>query len=102
MFLALRSEGKKVFAQKNPRIKILAISFTESWTLLDTAFNKLPNTTFERYKLLNRKQKDRESFEQFWGALTNFVILCNIRETDEADWIKDIFICNMKNTETQR
>ena len=57
---------------------------------------------FERYKLLNRKQKDRESFEQFWGALTALASTCTKRETDKAEWIKDIFICNMKNTETQR
>ena len=65
LFLALGSQGKRVFAQKNPRVKILIISFTEFWTLLllDTAFNKPPNTTFERYKHLNRKQKNRESYD---------------------------------------
>ena len=51
LFLALRSEGKRVFTQKNPRVKILAITFSEIWTLLDAAINKPPNTTFERYKL---------------------------------------------------
>ena len=55
LFLALRSEGKRFFAQKNPRVRILAISFMEFWTFLDTAFTKPPNTTFERYKLLKRK-----------------------------------------------
>ena len=65
LFLALRSEETRVFTQKNPRVKILAISFTESWTLLDAAFNKPPNTTLERFKLLNCKQKDRESYQQF-------------------------------------
>ena len=102
LFLALGSEGKRVFTQKNPRVKILAISFSEFWSLLDAAFNKPPNTTFERYKLLNRKQKDRESYEQFWGALTDLASKCNIKESDEAEWIRDIFICNMKNTDTQR
>ena len=102
LFLALGSEGKRVFTQKNPRVKILAILFSEFWTLLDAAFNKPPNTTFERYKLLNRKQKDRESYEQFWGALTDLASTCNIKESDEAEWIRDIFICNMKNTDTQR
>ena len=48
LFLALGSEGKRVFTQKNPRVKILAINFSEFWTLLDAAFNKPPNTTFER------------------------------------------------------
>ena len=45
LFLALGSEGKRVFTQKNPRVKILAISLTQFWTLLDAAFNKPPNTT---------------------------------------------------------
>ena len=102
LYCALGSEGKRVFAKKNPRVKLLAISFTEFWSLLDQAFNKFTNTTFERYKLLNRKQKDRESFEQTWGALVDLANTCNIRETDEAEWIRDIFICYMKNTETQR
>ena len=102
LFLALGSEEKRVFTQKNPRVKIITITFSEFWTLLDAAFNKPPNTTFKKYKLLNGKQKDRESYEQFWGALTDLAITCNIKETDEAEWIKDIFICNMKNTDTQR
>ena len=59
LFLALGSEGKRVFTQKKPRVKILAIIFSEFWTLLDAAFNKPPITTLERYKLFNRKQKDR-------------------------------------------
>ena len=76
LFFSSREQKKKgVFTQKNPRFKILAISFTEFWTLLDAAFNKTPNTTFERYKLLNRKQKDRESYEQFWGALMTWRVL---------------------------
>ena len=54
LFLALGSQVKRVFAQKNPRLKILTISFTEFWTLLDTAFNKPPNTTFD-IKTVNRK-----------------------------------------------
>ena len=102
LILDLGSEGKRVFTQKNPRVKILAIIFSEFWTLLNAAFNKPPTTTFERYKLLNRKQKDRESYEQFWGALTDLASTCNIKESDEAEWIRDIFICNMKNTDTQR
>ena len=82
LFLALGSEGKRVFTQKNPRVKILAITFSEFWTLLDAAFKKRPNTTFERYKLLSQKQKDRESYEQFWGALTDLASTCNIKESD--------------------
>ena len=80
LFLAVGSERKRVFTQKNPRVKILANSFTEFWTLLDAAFNKSPYTTFERYNLLNRKQKDRESYEQFWRAQTDLAKTCNYKE----------------------
>ena len=45
LFPALGSEGKRVFTQNNPRVKILAINFPEFWTLLDAAFNKQPNRT---------------------------------------------------------
>ena len=98
LILALESEEKRVFTQKNPRVKISAISFSEFWTLLDAAFNKPPNTTFERYNLLNRKQKDRESYEKIWGALTDLASLFNIREIDKADYIRDVFICNMRKS----
>ena len=102
LFLASGSEGKRVFSQKNPRVKILTISLSEFWTLLDAAFNKPPHTTFERYKLLSRKQKDLESYEQFWEALTDLASTCNIKESDEVEWIREVFICNMRNTDTQR
>ena len=85
LFLALGSKGKRIFSQKNPRVKISSITFSEFWTLLDAALNKPPNTTFERYKLLNRKQKDRESYEHFWGALTDLASISNIKESDEAE-----------------
>ena len=59
------------------------------------------NITFERHKLLNRKQRDRESLEQFWGALAEMAKRCNI-PTGEDEWIRDIFINNMKNSDIQR
>ena len=93
---------KESSRKKNPRVKISTISFTAFWTLLDAAFNKPPNTTFERYKLLNHKQKDRESYEQFWRVLTDLASTGIIKENDEAEWIRDVFICNMRNTDTQR
>ena len=27
--------------------------------------------------------------------------MCNIMENDDAQWIKDVFICNMRNTYNQ-
>ena len=51
-----RQQGKNGFLPENFRAKALAKSFTESRNLLDVAFNKPPNTSYERYKLLNRNK----------------------------------------------
>ena len=77
-FLALGAKGKRVFAQKHSRVKVPAISFKDFFDLIETVFLKPTNISFERYKLLSRKQKDRESYEQFWGALSGLAKLCEI------------------------
>ena len=102
LYLALGAEGKRVFAQKHPRVKILGISFKEFYEMLELAFIKPTNITFERYKLLSRKQKDRESYEQFWGALSDLARSCEIGINAEQEWIRDVFIFNMKNCDLQR
>ena len=91
-----------MFAQKHPRVKVLGISFKEFFELLEAAFIKPTNITFERYKLINRKQKDRESYEQIWGALSDLARSCNIGINAEQEWIRDVFIFNMKNCDLQR
>ena len=68
---------------------------------LSIAFVRKTSVTFERHKLLNRKQRDRESLEQFWGALAEIAKRCDIH-TGEDEWIRDIFINNMKNSDIQR
>ena len=73
LYLALGAEAKKVFAQKHPRVKVLGISFKNIFDLLESVFIKPTNIRFERYKLLSIKQKDRDSYEQFWGALSKIM-----------------------------
>ena len=102
LYLALGAEGKRVFAQKHPSVKVLGISFKEFSDLLEFAFIKSTSMTFERYKLLSRKQKDRESYEQFWGALSDLATSCEIGINTEQEWIRDVFIFNMKNCDLQR
>ena len=50
---------------------------------------------------LSRKQKDRESYEQFWGALSDLARVCKIGINAEQEWIKDVFIFSMRNCELQ-
>ena len=101
LYLALGNEGKRIFGQKPTKEKILQISFKEFWDFLAIAFIRKTNVTFERHKLLNLKQRDRESLEQFWGALAEMAKKCDIAAGEE-EWIRDIFINNMKNHDIQR
>ena len=101
LYLAHGNEGKKIFGQKFTRVKVLQISFKEFWENLSIAFVRKTNITFERHQLLNRKQRDRESLEQFWGALAVMAKRCDI-PTGEDKWIRDIFINNTKNSDIQR
>ena len=101
LYLALGNEGKRIFGQKFTKVKILQISFKEFWDFLAIAFVRKTNVTFERNKLLYRKQRDRESLEHFWVALAEMAKKCDIAAGEE-EWIRDIFINNMKNYDIQR
>ena len=101
LYLASGNKGKRIFGQKFTKVKILQISFKEFWDFLATASVRKTNVTFERHKLLNRKQRDRESLEHFCGALAEMAKKCDIA-LGEEEWIRDIFINNMKNYNNQR
>ena len=101
LYLALGNEGKRIFGQNFTKVKILQISFKEIWDFLAIALVRKTNVTFERLKLLNRKQRDRESLEQFWGASAEMAKKCDIA-AGEKEWIRNIFINNMKNCDIQR
>ena len=51
--------------------------------------------------MLNQKQRDRESLEQFWGALAEMAKQWDIAAGEE-EWIRHIFINKMKNYDIQR
>ena len=72
LYLALGAEGKRVFFQKHPRVKVLSMFF---WTS-GSSICQTSNHYAERYKLLGRKQKNRKSYEQFWGALSDLASSC--------------------------
>ena len=59
------------------------------------------NVTFERHKLLKRKQRERNLLVQLWGATPEMANKCDI-STGEDEWIRDNFIINMKNSDIQR
>ena len=92
--------GKTVFSQKHPIVKALSISFEEFLDLLDAVLSA--NIKFERYKILSQKQNDRESCNQFLGAQAVLTRSSDIGVDAEQEWIRDVFMFNMRNCDHQR
>ena len=81
LYLALGNEGKRIFCHKSTKVKILQNSFKKFWENLATAFVtncRNTNVTFERHKLLKRKQRDRESLGQIWRDVAKMAKRCDI------------------------
>ena len=92
-----------MFSQKHPSRKMFSISFKEFFDLLDAAFVKQTNKMFERYNLLSRKQKDRESYkEQFLGALSDLARTCEMEVNAEQGRIGDVIKLTMRNCDLQQ
>ena len=70
LFLALGTEGKKKFVQKNPHIEISKVEFREMVRLAKVSFEKTKNITYEKYRFFTRTQESEETLEPFHAALT--------------------------------
>ena len=101
LYLAL-AERKRVCFTKISKVEKVSRSFKKLFNLLVAKFVIPANIMFERYKLLNRKQKDRKSYEQFLGALSDLARVCKIVINAEQERIKDVFISTLRNCELQR
>ena len=102
LFLGPRSRVETSFFTKVSKVEKCIQFLKEIFNLLVAEFVKPANITFEQYKLLSRKQKDREFYEQFWRAFSDLARVCKIRFNTEQEWIRDVFIFTMRICEIQR
>ena len=100
LFLALGTEGKKKFVQKNSHVEVSKLEFRQMVALANTSFDKSQSVTYERYKLFNRSQEIGESLEAFQAALTAQAARAELR-TLEDELVRDLFISKMKNVVLQ-
>ena len=69
--------------------------------MMEIAFIRPRNITFDRYVFFSRKQKKGETVEQFNSILKELVENCNFENREEVI-IRDIFITNMLDDDIQR
>ena len=100
LFLALGTEGKKKFVQKNPHAEVSKLEFREMVALAKASFEKTRNITYERYRLFIRAQETGETLESFHAALTAQADTAELSGLEE-ELVRDLFISRMKNTALQ-
>ena len=97
LFLALGTEGKKKFNQKNRHTEISKLEFRDMVRLAKISFEKTKKITYERYRLFAREPENRETLESIHAALTAQAGTAELSELEE-EVVRDLFISKMKNT----
>ena len=75
--------------------------FKELWQAMEDSFTKVRNITFDCFLFYSCKQQKRESVESFYGCLIELAENCTLR-SEETTLIRDAFILNMTDHETQK
>ena len=101
LYLSLGTEGRRLLLQKFPHDNIYDLSTLKLWEMMEIAFIRPRNITFDRYVFFSRKQKKGETVEQFYSILEELAENCDFENREEVI-IRDIFITNMLDDDIQR
>ena len=100
--LILTSELRvAVLTQKFPHDNIYDPSTLKLWEVMEIAFIRPRNITFDCYVPFSGEQKKDETVEQFYSDFKEFAEDSDFENREEAI-IKDIFITNMLDDDIQR
>ena len=78
LYLSLGTEGRRIVCSRNPHLKMDSLTTAELWTIMESAFIRQRNITFDRYVLLTTKQTRGESIEHFFGKLKELSENCDL------------------------
>ena len=101
LYLSIGTEGRRLLTQKFPHDNIYDLTTLKLWEMMEIAFIRPRNITFDRYVFFSRKQKKGETVEQFYSILKELAENCDFENREEAI-IRDIFITNMLDDDIQR
>ena len=101
LYLSIGTEGRRLLTQKFPHDNIYYLTDLKLWEMMQIAFIRPRNITFDQYVFFSRKQKKGETVEQFYGILKELAENCNFENREEVI-IRDIFITNMLDDDIQR
>ena len=94
MYLSIGTEGRSLLTQKFPHDNIYDLTTLKLCEMMEIAFLRPRNITFDRYVFFSRKQRKGETEEQFYSILKELAENCDFENREEVI-IRDIFITNM-------
>ena len=101
LYLSIGIEGRRILNCKNPHIMIDTLSTLDFWKIVEEAFIRPRNITFDRHVFLITKQLRGETVEHFYGKLKELAENCDF-ENKEETVIRDVFITNLIDPEIQK
>ena len=101
LYLSIGTEGRRLLTQKFPRDNIYDLTTLKLWEMMEIAFIRPRNITFDRNAFFSRNQKKGETVEQFYNILKELAENCDFENREEVI-IRDIFITNMCDDDIQR
>ena len=101
MYLSIGTEGRRIFKSKHPHFQIEKQPFKELWQAVEESFTKDCNITYDRFVYYSCKQQKGESAESSYGRLIELAENCTLC-SEETTLIRDAFILNMVDHETQK
>ena len=101
MYLSIGTEGRQIFRSKYPHFQIEKQPFKELWQAMEVSFTKVRNINYDRFVFFSCEQQKVESVESFYGRLIEQAENCSLG-SEETTLIRDAFILNMIDHETQK
>ena len=101
LYIIIGTEGRRIFKSKHLHFQIVKQPFKDLWQAMEDFFTKVRNITYDRFVFYSCKQKKGESVQKFYGRLIEQAENCNLG-SEETTLIRDAFILNMINLETQK
>ena len=101
LYLSIGTEGRRIFKSKQPHFQIEKQPFKELWQAMEDFFTKVRNITYDRFVFYSCKQQKGESVENFYDRLIELAENCTLG-SEETTLIRDAFILNMIDHETQK
>ena len=101
LYLSIGTEGRRLLTQKFSHDNIYDLATLKLWDMMEIAFIRPRNITFDRCVFFLRKQKKGERVEQFYSILKKLAENCDFENREEVI-IRDIFITKMLDYDFQR